>query len=113
KLASHVRKSAQCLVEAELRITRDGHDADLVGRHRGDVQLAELAPVQLHVIGPRARAIVAAGSVAATPPPALFAGRPLPYARRSAIRADDPTRGHHGTIHFHAITADSLDVGAP
>jgi hypothetical protein len=75
-----------------VRIARNQHHANLVVRHRRDVKLAAVAPMDLHELGPRRHAVMAAEAIAQALPPARIQAGPAPHARMAAIRAHNPAR---------------------
>src|SRR5258708_5730187 len=89
------------------------HDADLFGRDGRDVELATVAPVDLHVLAPRSRAVMAAKSEAAALVVAGIESGPSAHGRVAAIGAGDPPGAHQAVIGEHAVRGDTGNRAPP
>src|SRR5438552_1867815 len=87
--------------------------ADLIRRHRSDVDLTASTPVKLHVIAPGCDAVMAAEGKSRVVGAVAVQIRPSTNQGRSAISADDPSRAHNFRAQQHALGMQARDRSLP
>ncbi len=107
------RKLRQRLAQPQMRIARKQHRANFVLRHRRNVKLAAVAPVDLHELGPRRHPVMAAETVAQALPRAIVQASPAANARMPAIRTHNPARRHALPGRVNSFAIHPRHRGAP
>src|SRR5471030_2416993 len=85
-------KLRERIVQALARVAGQQNHADFPSRHRRDVKLAMVAPVDFHELAPGRHGVVAAETETAALPNAGIQVGPTPYWRLAAIGAHNPAR---------------------
>src|ERR1035438_4632560 len=94
-------------------VARDQHHADFGGGDGRDVELAAIAPVDLHVLTPRGHGVVAAESEAAALVVAGIEPGPAAHGRVAAIGAGNPAGAHQAVVGGDALGGNAANAQAP
>ena len=111
--ARHFGKLRQSILQAQARVARNQHHADLGWVDGRDVKLTIVAPVDFHDRGGRVHAVMAAEAVAAAVAQAGIEASPVAHGRLAAIGPHNPARTHQAAIGDDAVFGQSRDASAP